>query len=88
MGIKICLFIGFEHMVLFKTCGCEDLVVMLVKAKLWPATPCNPHLVFTFDLLDLAALLLESQTALKDFCMSLSYRCPFFIPKVSVYILH
>ena len=22
MGIKICLFIGFEHMVLFKTCGC------------------------------------------------------------------
>ena len=64
-------------------------MVTLVKARLWPATPCNPHLVFTFDLLDWAeALLLESQTALKDFCMSLSYRCPFFTPKVSVYILH
>ena len=82
-GIKICLFIGFEHMVLFKTCGCEDLVVTLVKARLWPATPFNPRLVFTFDLLDWAeALLLESQTALKDFCMSLSYRCPFLFLKL------
>ena len=48
-------------------------MVTLVKARLWPATPSNPHLIFTFDLLDLAeALLLENQTALKDFCMSQS----------------
>lgn len=73
------------------TCGCEPLPVTLTRAQLWPATPHNPHFAFTFSLLDWAeALMLECQVALKDFCNSLKFRCPFNVLKVrmSLYLLN
>ena len=56
---------GCEHSVTFMYCQCEPLVATMVRARLWPATPQCPHLVFSFELLDWAeVLLLECQVAL------------------------
>ena len=56
----------------------------MARARLWPASPHNPHLAFSFDLLNWAeALLLECQVAMKDFCKALHFKCPHFIFKVS-----
>lgn len=79
-----CLYsTGMEHKILFATCSCEPLPITLARAELWPATPHNPHFAFTFSLLDWAeALMLECQVALKDFCSSLKFRCPFNVLKV------
>ena len=68
---------GVEHKVQFSYCTCEPLIKTLCRAQLWPATPCNPHYVFSFALLDWAeALLLECQVALKDFCSALNFLFP------------
>lgn len=65
------------HKVILLTCNCEPLAVSLVRASLWPATPTNPKVGFTFNLLEWAeALMVECQVALRDFCTSLQYRCP------------
>ena len=72
-----------EHKVFFMFCDCEPLAVSLTKAELWPATPHNPRLAFTFPLLDWAeGLMLECQVALKDFCSTLKLICPVQIFKV------
>lgn len=56
----------------------------LVRAHLWPATPSNPRMVFTFNLLDWAeALLLECQVSVQDMCKALYFKCPYNIYKVS-----
>ena len=75
--------LGNEHNVRFTSCKCEPLVVTMVRARLWPASPQNPHYAFTFELLDWAeALLLECQVALKDFCQALYFRCQHLTIKV------
>ena len=59
-------------------CNCEPVSITLARARLWPATPKNPKLAFTFDLLNLVeALMLECQVSLKDFCYALRYYSPF-----------
>ena len=59
----------------------------LVRARLWPATPQNPHYAFCFDLLDWAeALLLECQVSLKDLCEALYFKCPHLVIKVSLFL--
>ena len=71
------------HKIYLLTCNCEPLAVSLVRANLWPATPTNPKLAFTFNLLEWAeALMVECHLALKYFCTSLHYRCPFVSFKV------
>ena len=73
-GIPVC--VGSQHSISFASCGCEPLPITLARAKLWPATPHHPRLVFTFGLLDWAeALMLEAQVSLNDFCRSLVFRC-------------
>ena len=74
---------GMEHKICFASCSCEPLPVTMARAELWPATPHNPHFAFTFSLLDWAeALMLECQVALKDFCSSLKFLCPYSALKV------
>ena len=76
-------FKGIEHQILFATCKCEPIAMTLVRARLWPATPQNPHYAFCFDLLDWAeALLLECQVSLKDLCEALYFKCPHLVIKV------
>lgn len=76
-------FIGAEHAIEFMCCSCEPLAVTMARARLWPATPYNPRICFTFDLLDWAeALMLECQVSLKDFCASLCFKCPYLFEKV------
>ena len=75
--------LGMEHNIQFIHCDCEPLPLTMVRANLWPATPQHPRYAFTFNLLDWAeALLLESHVALKDFCNSLYFRCPYPVTKV------
>lgn len=77
-------YIGEEHKILFATCACEPVVISLARARLWPSSPQQPQIVFTFELMDWAeALLLECQVALKDFCKALYFKCQHLISKVS-----
>lgn len=78
-----CVYIiGVERDVMFVCCSCEPIAVTLARAQLWPATPTNPRLAFTFNLLTwMEALILECQVSLKDFCSALKFRCPYSIPK-------
>ncbi len=57
----------------------------MVRARIWPGSPSNPHLAFTFDLMEWAdALLLECQVAVSDFCAAITYKCSCSNIKVSV----
>lgn len=70
-----------EHTINFVCCRCEPVAVTLSRANLWPASPKNPQLAFTFELLNLVeALMLECHVSLKDFCSALKFYCPFMIP--------
>ena len=78
------LFAGIEHEIMFACCDCEPTAVTLVRARLWPASPCLPKLAFTFELLEWAeALLLECQVALGDFCRAIYFKCQNIVMKVS-----
>ena len=59
---------GIEHKILLAKCACECLPIMLARAELWPATPCNPD-----------ALMLECQVSLKDLCNSLIFVVHFLL---------
>lgn len=84
----MCLyFIGEEHNIKFATCGCEPLVVTMVRARIWPSTAQRPHLAFTFDLLDwMEALLLECQVSVNDFCKALYFKCQHLVVKVRIMV--
>ena len=59
-----------------------------MRAHLWPTTPSNPHMAFTFNLLDWAeALLLECQVSVQDLCKALYFKCPYKIFKVCLYVI-
>ena len=75
---------GAEHQVKFVTCSCEPLAITMVRAHLWPATPQNARIAFSFRFLDLTeAMLLECQVALKDLCKAISYMHQYPIYKVT-----
>jgi hypothetical protein len=49
--------------------GCEGVVDTLIRHKLFPSKPINPHIAFTFELLDLyAELLLQAHVPYLSFC--------------------
>ena len=52
------LVAGMEHSVQFFCCECEPLSVTLVRAQLWPSSPQQPRIAFSFKLLDWAEALL------------------------------
>ena len=81
--ITIIIIIGIEHHLKLRCCKCEPIAMTMVRARLWPGSPTNPRLSFTFELLDWAeALLLECQVAVKDLCAALAYKCPHLQVKV------
>ena len=48
---------------------CEGIVKSLIKNKLFPATPCNPTLAFSFNVFDMYYhLLFEAQVSHLAFC--------------------
>ena len=48
---------------------CEGIIKSLIKNKLFPATPCNPTLAFSFDVFDIYYhLLFEAQVSHLAFC--------------------
>ena len=61
------IYIGCYHSVYVTFCSCESEAETLIRAHFFPATPKQPHLAFSFELLDwLEALMLECQ----GFCFS------------------
>ena len=77
--------LGCEHKVQFVYCSCEPLVMTMVCARLWPATPQHPRLAFCFELLDWAEVLfLECQVAPKDLCKAIQFKCPHLATKVCI----
>lgn len=61
-------FVGCYHSVCVTFCGCESEVETLMRSRLFAATPKQPKLAFTFDLLDwFEALILECQVPAQDF---------------------
>ena len=74
---------GNERMVTVVSCDCEPFPVVLVRARVWPASPSFPKYAFTFCVLDWAeALLLECHVSLKDCCSALYFSCPYMVEKV------
>lgn len=62
------ILLGNQHTVLIIFCGCYSEIATLLYLKMFPATPVNPKLAFTFKFLDLLqSLLLECQVSVKDF---------------------
>lgn len=69
-----------EHDVKIMCCDCEATPITLARARLWPATPKNPQVAYTFELLNvIEAMMLECHVSLKDFCEALKLWCPFTI---------
>lgn len=67
-------FPGYFHIVRVTFCGCTSEAVTLISAGLFPATPKQPKLAFTFALLDLfEALLLECQVSAQDFVAAIGF---------------
>lgn len=68
--------IGYEHNLKLLHCNCESICETMCRARIWPSTPTNPGIGFSFELLDWAeALLLECQVALQDFCSAVKFKC-------------
>ena len=64
--------IGVQHSITFTFCQCFGEVETLIQFELFPATPKQPTVAFSFQLLDyLEALLLECQVAVSDFTAAL-----------------
>ncbi len=64
-------------------CGYESEAETLLRLKLFPATPKQPRLVFTFSLLDwLEALMLECQVSAQDFVAAHSFLADTLLMKV------
>ena len=67
-------FRGIEHPILF-TCECEPV---LVRARLWAASPHYPRYAFSFELLDWARVTsARMPSGSQRFCQVLYFRCPF-----------
>ncbi len=65
---SITLITGSFHSTILTFCGCETEVQTLLRNNLFPATPKQPQLAFTFQLLDwLEAVMLECHVAVQDF---------------------
>lgn len=67
----------------------EPIAITLARGPdLWPATPHNPRLAFSFALLDWAeALMLECQVALKDYTTSVHFQCRRYTSKQKINIV-
>lgn len=65
------MFVGC-YFVCITFCSCESEVETLIRAHLFPATPKQPQLAFTFHLMDwLEALMLECQVSAQDFVFAI-----------------
>lgn len=59
--------VGQHHGQHVTFCGCSSIVERLFMCGLWPATPNNPSLAFTLDLMNkIHYLVLECQVSLRD----------------------
>ena len=68
------MFLGQQQVQMIELCSCEDAVITLVRLGLWPATPIQPKVAFTFDfMLHLRALILECQISLQSFCTAMQH---------------
>ena len=55
-------------------CACQTVAESLLLHGLWPATPVEPTLAFTIELMHMAlALMMECQVSLYDFCRALEF---------------
>ena len=86
--LYIFCYSGVQHNTKLKCCQCESIVLTMARARIWPSTPVNPQMAFTFKILDWAkALLLECQVVLKDICTALSFKCLYnYLFKVYIFI--
>ena len=71
------IYVGNQHNLELKHCACEPLSMTMCRSRIWPSSPTNPRVGFSFEFLDWAEVLLyECQVALKDFCLAVNYKSP------------
>ena len=81
--VTTCISIGCYHS---KFCSCESEAETLIRAHLFPATPKQPQLAFSFKLLDwLEALMLECQVSAKDFVSAIDVLTDVQLMKVQLH---
>ena len=68
------LYTGVPRQIEFPFCPCEEKAITLIRCQYWPGTPHNPHIAFSFNLMNmLKALLLQCQVAVQDFTQAMTY---------------
>ena len=82
------LFLLFcYHSVCVTFCACESEVETLIRSRLFAATPKQPQLAFTFDLLDwFEALMLECQVPAQDFVAAIGVLADSQLMKVRTHV--
>ena len=74
MKINCFYVVGVHHEVLFEHCNCISVPDSLVKCGIWPATPVEPNLGFTFQLMEMTLrLIMECQVSIHDILKSLDF---------------
>ena len=80
------IYIGCYHSVRVTFCDCETEVETLMRSRLFAATPKQPQLAFTFELLDwFDALMLECQVPAQDFVAAIGILTDSQLMKVCIH---
>ena len=79
------IHVGCYHSISVSFCSCETEAETLMRVHLFPATPKQSQLAFSFELLDwLEALMLECQVSTKDFVAAIDVLTVVQLMKVSL----
>ncbi|XP_028416830.1 uncharacterized protein LOC114541035 [Dendronephthya gigantea] len=65
---------GFHHEILFEYCTCFGVPESLLHCGIWPATPVEPNLGFTLDLMEMTLrLVMECHVSIHDMLKTLDF---------------
>ena len=74
LAMSLSLHLGRHHEISLICCACQTVAESLLLHGLWPATPVEPTLAFTVEVMHLAlALMMECQVSLYDLCKALEF---------------
>ncbi|CAB3991032.1 Hypothetical predicted protein, partial [Paramuricea clavata] len=65
---------GFYHEIVFEYCNCYTVPESLLQCGVWPATPVEPSVAFTLDLMEMTLrLMMECQVSIHDMLKALDF---------------
>jgi hypothetical protein len=68
------LSLGVHHEILFDYCNCFGVPESLLHCGIWPATPVEPNLGFTFQLMEMTLrFMMECHVSIHDMLKTLDF---------------